>query len=75
MCCDDLFHAPVFPKLVAVPEFDVSKVILIIKIECGRIDAFIFQEVIPPVADASVTIAHNYKTGEIITGDDGGGLE
>jgi len=61
----DIFHAPVFPKLIPVPQFDIGKALSVIMPQRGEIQVLVFQEVIGGIADAPVTVAHEDIPGAV----------
>ena len=56
----------VFPQFVAVSKFDVNEFLPIIIVQCGKIQIFIFEEVIICISDTAVTVRKENVAGPVI---------
>ena len=54
----NLLQIPVFLQLVSVPQFDVNEISPVIILQCGEKKILVRLEVIAPVANSPVAVAH-----------------
>jgi len=59
---NDLTHAPVFPQLIPVSQFNIGVALGIVVLQCRKIEVLVFQKIIAPGAVPPMTVAEQNIT-------------
>ena len=62
----DVGKAPVFPKFVAVAQFDIGEAVVVVMFQCSGEERPIFDKAVRPGTCTAVAVAHDHDPGMIV---------